>query len=270
MEFGLADGRPRRQEAGGTAVGFDLSGRVALVTGGTRGLGRAIALGLADAGADVIVSSRKPDACEQVAQEIRERGRQSLAHPCHVGRWEELDRLVDAAYERFGSVDVLVNNAGISPLYSRPEEITEELWDKVQAVNLKGPFRLAATVGARMAEGDGGSIINVSSIGAVRVTADILPYGAAKAGLIALTVGFADALGPKVRVNCIMAGPFLTDISKAWDMDKFQAQAARFPLRRAGRPEEIVGAALYFASDASSFTTGAVLAVDGGVVGAMP
>jgi NAD(P)-dependent dehydrogenase (short-subunit alcohol dehydrogenase family) len=269
MEFGLADGRPSREEdAGLAAVSFDLSGRVAMVTGGTRGLGRAIALGLADAGADVIVSSRKPDACEQVAREIRERGRQALGHPCHVGRWADLDRLVDAAYERFGRVDVLVNNAGISPLYSRPEEITEELWDKVQAVNLKGPFRLAATVGARMAGGEGGSIINVSSIGAVRVTADILPYGAAKAGLIALTVGFADALGPNVRVNCIMAGPFLTDISKGWDMDKFQAQATGFPLRRAGRPEEIVGAALYFASDASSFTTGAVLTVDGGVVGA--
>jgi NAD(P)-dependent dehydrogenase (short-subunit alcohol dehydrogenase family) len=249
---------------------FDLSKRVALVTGGTRGLGREIALGLADAGADVIVCSRKADACERVAQEIRDRGRQSLAHPCHVGRWGDLDRLVDAAYERFGRVDILVNNAGMSPLYPRPEEVTEELWDKVQAVNLKGPFRLTALIGAKMADGAGGSIINVSSIGAVRVTADILPYGAAKAGLIALTVGFADALGPKVRVNCIMAGPFLTDISRNWDMEKFEAQAASFPLRRGGRPEEIVGAALYFASHAASFTTGAVLTVDGGVVGAMP
>ena len=248
---------------------FDLGGRVALVTGGTRGLGREIALGLADAGADVIVASRKPESCEQVAREIRDRGRRALGHPCHVGRWEDLDRLVEAAYEQFGRVDVLVNNAGVSPLYPKPEEITEELWDKVQAVNLKGPFRLTATIGANMAAGDGGSIINISSIGAVRVTADIIPYGAAKAGLNALTVGFADAFGPKVRVNCIMAGPFLTDISRAWDMEKFDAQATSFPLRRGGRPEEIVGAALYFASDASSFTTGAVLTVDGGVVGAM-
>ena len=248
---------------------FDLSERVALVTGGTRGLGREIALGLADAGADVIVCSRKPEACEKVAQEIRDRGRQSLAHPCHVGRWQDLERLVEAAYERFDRVDILVNNAGMSPLYPRPEEITEELWDKVQAVNLKGPFRLTALIGARMADGDGGSIINISSIGAVRVTSDIIPYGAAKAGLIALTAGFADALGPKVRVNCIMAGPFLTDISRAWDMEKFADQAASFPLRRGGRPEEIVGAALYFASDASSFTTGSILAVDGGAAGAM-
>ena len=140
----VAANRAEREEDAVTAAGFDLSGRVALVTGGTRGLGRAIALGLADAGADVIVSSRKPEACEQVAREIRERGRQSLAHPCHVGHWQELDRLVEAAYERFGRVDVLVNNAGVSPLYSRPEEISEELWDKVQAVNLKGPFRADA------------------------------------------------------------------------------------------------------------------------------
>jgi NAD(P)-dependent dehydrogenase (short-subunit alcohol dehydrogenase family) len=246
---------------------FDLSGRVALVTGATRGLGREIALAFADAGADLVVSSRKAEACERLAEEVRAGGREVFAHACHVGRWDELGGLVDAAYASFGRVDILVNNAGMSPVYPRVEEITEELWDKVLAMNLKGPFRLSATIGARMADGDGGSIINISSIGAVRVTADILPYGAAKAGLNALTVGFANAFGPKVRVNCIMAGPFLTDISRAWDMEKFQAQAAGFPLRRGGRPEEIVGAALYFASDASSFTTGAVLTVDGGVTG---
>jgi len=249
---------------------FDLSGRVALVTGATRGLGREIALGLADAGADVVVTSRKASACEQVAQEIRDRGRASLAHPCHVGHWNELQPLAEAAYARFGRVDILVNNAGISPLYPTPEQISEELWDKVQAVNLKGPFRLTALIGARMADGEGGSVINISSIGAVRVSADILPYAAAKAGLGALTAGFANALGPKVRVNCIMAGPFLTDISRAWDMQRFEAQAAWFPLRRGGRAEEIVGAALYFASDASSFTTGSVLTVDGGVLRGTP
>jgi NAD(P)-dependent dehydrogenase (short-subunit alcohol dehydrogenase family) len=245
---------------------FDLTGRVALVTGGTRGLGREIALGIAEAGADVIVASRKAEACEQVAQEVRDRGRRSLGHACHVGKWEDVDRLVEASYEHFGRIDILVNNAGMSPLYPRPDEVTEELWDKVQAVNLKGPFRLTAAIGARMSDHAGGSIINVSSVGAVRVTSDIIPYGAAKAGLIAMTVGFADALGPNVRVNCILAGPFLTDISKGWDMERFRTQAAAYPLRRGGRPEEIVGAALYFASDASSFTTGAVLAVDGGMV----
>ena len=246
---------------------FDLSERIALITGATRGLGREMALAFADAGADVVVSSRKADACERVAEQIRSRGRRALAHACHMGDWNQIGTLVDAVYEHFGRVDILVNNAGMSPLYPDPAQISEELWDKVQAVNLKGPFRLSALVGSRMAQAGGGSIINISSIGAVRVSADILPYGAAKAGLNALTVGFADAFGPTVRVNCIMAGPFLTDISAAWDMEQFEAHAQSFPLRRGGRPDEIVGAALYFASEASSFTTGAVLTVDGGVLG---
>src|SRR3954449_8349572 len=131
--------------------------------------------------------------------------------------------------------------------------------------SLKGPFRLTALIGARMAEGDGGSIVNISSVGAIRPQPEYLPYAAAKAALNALTEGFAKALGPKVRVNCIMAGPFLTDISKAWDMDAFEARAkATIALRRGGEPGEIAGAALYFASAASSFCTGAVLRLDGG------
>jgi NAD(P)-dependent dehydrogenase (short-subunit alcohol dehydrogenase family) len=155
-------------------------------------------------------------------------------------------------------------------------DVSEELWDKVFAVNLKGPFRLSALVGERMAaaRGDGevggGSIINVSSTGAVRPTGDIIPYAAAKAGVNAMTVGLADALGPKVRVNAIMPGPFLTSISRDWDMDKLAQRTQAFPLRRAGKADEIAGAALYFASDASSFTTGTVLTVDGGAQWAMP
>ena len=243
---------------------FDLTGRVALVTGGTRGLGRAIIQTLAQAGADLIVSSRKQDACEEAAQEVRALGRHALAHCCHVGRWDEIDGLVDAAYAEFGRVDVLVNNAGIAPTYPNPQGVTEELWDKTLAVNLKGPFRLMSLVGERMQAGDGGSIVNITSIGGVRPTADILPYAAAKAGLNALTLGFADALGPKVRVNAVMPGPFLTDISRNWDHEAFADRAKTFPLRRAGAPDELSAAVLYFASDASSFTTGAVLAVDGG------
>lgn len=243
---------------------FDLTGRVALVTGGTRGLGRAIIRVLAQAGADVVVSSRKQDACEEAATEVRSLGRRALAHCCHVGRWTEIDALVDAAYEEFGRVDVLVNNAGIAPTYPSPQEVSEELWDKVLAVNLKGPFRLTALVGARMVAGDGGSVVNITSIGGVRPTHDILPYAAAKAGLNALTLGFADALGPKVRVNAVMPGPFKTDISRDWDHEAFAERARTFPLRRAGAPDELSAAVLYFATDASSFTTGAVLAVDGG------
>src|SRR5438093_5170433 len=189
---------------------FDLTGRVALVTGGSRGLGREMAPAFGRLGADVMTASRKQDACDVTADEIRRQaGRRALGRACHVGRWNELEDLVDAAYEHFGAVDILVNNAGMSPLYPSVEAVTEELWDKVLGVNLKGPFRLTALVGTRMAEGAGGSIVYISSIGAVRVSGDVLPYGAAKAGLNALTTGFADAFGPKVRVNCNMPGPFL-------------------------------------------------------------
>jgi NAD(P)-dependent dehydrogenase (short-subunit alcohol dehydrogenase family) len=249
---------------------FDLTGRIALVTGGTRGLGRAMVLGFAQAGADVIVSSRKQDACDRVAEEITALGRQCKGYACHMARWSDIDRLVERVYDDFGRVDILVNNAGISPLYADTASVTEELWDKVLGVNLKGPFRIIALVGSRMAAGEGGSIINISSIGSLRPNKDTIPYAAAKAGLNMLTAGFADAFGPKVRVNTIMPGPFYTDISAGWDHEAFDEQRKTFPLRRAGEPAELIGAALYFASDASSFTTGATLAVDGGAQWSLP
>jgi NAD(P)-dependent dehydrogenase (short-subunit alcohol dehydrogenase family) len=228
---------------------FDLTGKVALVTGGSRGLGREMVL-----------------ACQALAAQVEsELGRTALPVACHVGHWDDVGALADAAYERFGRVDVLVNNAGMSPLYESLESVTEELYDKVLAVNLKGPFRLSAIVGSRMAEGDGGSIINVSSMASMRPSPRELPYAAAKAGLNVITEGMARAFGPKVRVNCIVAGPFLTDISKSWDLPAFERAAKQtIALQRGGRPDEVVGAALYFASDASSFTTGALLRVDGG------
>jgi NAD(P)-dependent dehydrogenase (short-subunit alcohol dehydrogenase family) len=240
---------------------FDLSGRVAIVTGATRGLGRAIAGALTDAGAAVVVVSRKSDACERTAAEL---GGPTVAYPCHVGRWDDLDGLVEFAFAEFGHVDVLVNNAGVSPVYDRLSDVSEALFDKVLDVNLKGPFRLASLVGERMLAGAGGSIINVSSTGAVRPTRDIVPYAAAKAGVNAMTVGLAHAFGPTVRVNAIMPGPFLTSISARWDMELFAERARTFPLRRAGEASEIVGAALYLAGDASTYTTGTVLTVDGG------
>ncbi len=256
-----AGGGPGAASGGGV-----LSGKVALVTGGSRGLGRDMALAFAGAGADVVVASRKLQNCEEVAAEVEAMGRRALAVACHVGHWEELDGLVEQAYDAFGHVDVLVNNAGMSPLYEDLPSVTEELWDKVVGVNLKGPFRLTALVGTRMAAGShGGSIINVSSTGSLRPMPHMLPYDAAKAGLNTLTEGFAKAFGPTVRVNCIMAGPFLTDISKAWDQSTLDTGMRHHALQRAGQPEEIVGAALYFASDASSFTTGAILRVDGGI-----
>ncbi len=245
---------------------FDLTGKVALVTGGSRGLGRAMVLGFADAGADVIIASRKLDACQSVAAEVEARGRRALAVSTNVGRWEEIDGLVEAAYDTFGHVDVLVNNAGMSLLYGDLTEVTEAMWEKVVGLNLKGPFRLTALVGPRMVETGGGSIINISTTGSIRPAPFMLPYDAAKAGLNAVTVGFAHAYGPTVRVNCIMAGPFMTDVTKEWDLEAFEAAAkARHALQRGGQPDEIVGAALYVASAASSYTTGAILRVDGGI-----
>ena len=244
---------------------FRLSGRVALVTGGSRGLGRAMVQGFAQAGADVAIVARHLEPCQALADEIvRTTGRRALPYACHVGHWDELPALVDEVYRCFGRVDVLVNNAGMSPRYDRVEDVSEDLFDKVVGVNLKGPFRLAALVGSRMAAGGGGSIINISSTGAVRPRADIIPYAAAKAGLNAITVGFAHAFGPTVRCNAIMAGTFLTDVSKSWDPVAFASRAETFASKRGGQPEEIVGAALYLATDASSFTTGTILTVDGG------
>jgi NAD(P)-dependent dehydrogenase (short-subunit alcohol dehydrogenase family) len=247
-------------------LSFDLSGKVALVTGGSRGLGHAIVLGLARCGADIVIASRKLDACERTAGEVRRQtGREALPVACHIGDWKQIEALVERAYARFGRVDILVNNAGMSPLYPSLDGVTEELWDKVAAVNLKGPFRLSALVGTRMAAGSGGSIVNISSNAAIRPNPTELPYAAAKAGLNNLTAGLAQAFAPSVRVNCVMPGPFRTDISHAWDMETMQGLLdAKYAIKRLGEPEEIVAAVLYFASDLSSYTTGAVLAVDGG------
>jgi len=247
---------------------FDLTDRVAVVTGGSRGLGREMVLGLARAGADVVIASRRLEACEAVAAEVRETtGRRALAVACHVGRWEDVGALAEAAYAQLGRVDVLVNNAGMSPVYPDVGAISEELWDKVLDVNLKGPFRLTAIVGERMRRDGGGSIVNVSSVAASHPRPEVVPYAAAKAGVNAITEAFAHAFGPTVRVNCIVPGAFLTDVAAAWDMEAFERQAEGFALRRGGEPREIVGTLLYLASDASSYTTGALLPVDGGYRG---
>jgi len=245
---------------------FDLTGKVALVTGGSRGLGREMCLGFAAAGATVAVASRKLDACVALAEEITaSTGVKATGFSANVARWDDCSRLVDEVYATFGTVDVLVNNAGSSPLYPSLAEVGEDLFDKVIALNLKGPFRLAALIGTRMAAGGGGSIINISTVGAVRPETNAIPYCAAKAGLNNLTVGLALEFAPTVRVNCIMPGMFLTDISKAWP-ETVSQQLRRLPLQRGGEPSEIVGAALYLASPASSYTTGTILTVDGGLV----
>ncbi|MEY4229183.1 MAG: hypothetical protein RLZZ362_32 [Actinomycetota bacterium] len=244
---------------------FDMSGKVAVVTGGSRGLGREMVLAFAERGADVVIASRKLENCEAVADEVRALGRRALPFAYHAASWQGADDLAAAAYAEFGRVDVLVNNAGMSPLYPSVDAVTEDLYDKVMGVNLKGPFRLSAVMGTRMVADGGGSIIFVSSIASQRPSPTELVYGPAKAGLNALTYGLARTLGPTVRVNCIVPGPFLTDISKAWDLEQFDRNARNaFALERGGEPHEIVGAALYFATAAGSYTTGTTLNVDGG------
>jgi len=241
---------------------FDLSGKVALVTGGSRGLGRAISLGLADHGADVIVVSRKLESCQAVAAEVEAKGRRALALAGHMGRWAEIDAVVEQAYAAFGRIDILVNNAGMSPVAGSSVETEERLVDSVLALNFKGPFRMTALVGSRMAAGEGGAIVNISSVGSLRPTPEIAPYAGAKAALNAITTAHAMEFAPKVRVNAVLPGSFRTDIAKHWPADKEASTPAA--MKRFGEPEEIVTTILYLASDHSRFTTGAMIRVDGG------
>ena len=245
------------------SVSIDLSGRVAVVTGGSRGLGLEMSRALSRAGANVVVASRNAETCEAVAEQLTDTyGVRALGVGAHVGQWDGVEDAVETVLNEFGRIDILINNAGIAPQYDSLETATELLFDKTVDVNLKGPFRLSTLVAPRMEQG--GSIINVSSIASVRPKTTDLIYAAAKSGLNVMTKGLAQAYGPRVRCNTIMAGPFLTEISEAWYTDEWRERAKSFPLGRAGNPDEIVGTALYFASDLSSFTTGTVLPVDGG------
>jgi len=241
---------------------FDLSGKVALVTGGSRGLGLAMVGAFAAHGADVIIASRKLENCEEAAKEVRALGRKALAVAAHVGRWDDIDRLIDTAYAEFGRIDILVNNAGMSPPCPS-DQVTEKLFDSVVNLNFKGPFRLAAQIGKRMFDGDGGCIINISSSGALVPLPGVVPYSGAKAALNAMSVSLAHEYAPKVRVNTISAGPFLTDIAKSWPEE--QREHVPNAMKRGGRPDEVVTSALFFASPHSSFVTGALLRCDGGI-----
>ncbi|MGV0794877.1 SDR family NAD(P)-dependent oxidoreductase [Mycolicibacterium sp. XJ1819] len=245
---------------------YDLADRVVLITGGSRGLGRQMAMAAAAHGADVVIASRDKASCTAVATEIeRTTGRVALPYGVHVGRWDQVDRLVETSYARFGRIDVLINNAGMSPTYTSLPAVTEKLFDAVINVNLKGPFRLAALIGERMVADGRGSIINVSSTASIRPRPDVAPYAAAKAGLNAMTEALALAYGPTVRVNTLMAGPFRTDATANWDPRATAKFVAGHALRRVGDPDEVVGATLFLASDASSYTTGSVVRADGGI-----
>jgi len=242
-----------------------LDGKVALVTGATRGLGRAMAFALSQAGATVIVSSRKADQCEAVAREITE-ATGTPAHPLalHVGDWDSIELAVDSIVADHGSIDIVVNNAGIAPLAPSALEVSEALFTKTIDVNLKGPFRLMAVAGDRMARAGGGSIINISSIGAERPSPPEATYAAAKNGLNALTRAFAQEYAPTVRVNCIMPGAFASDMAADWDSEFLGLVTGRLPAGRLGDPSELAGMVVHLASDQAGYTTGALIPVDGG------
>ena len=241
---------------------FDLTGKVAAITGGSRGLGRQMAHAFAKRGADIVIASRKLDACEAVADEVRSLGQRALPVALDASKWDAMDAFADNIYDKWGRIDILVNNAGKSPAVPS-HEVTEKLFDMVVDLNFKGPFRLAASVAQRMKASGGGVIINVSSSGALVPLPWAVPYSGAKAALNSVTESLAREYGPDVRVNTISAGPFLTDISKAWSEEA--REKSDNSLERPGKPEEIVTTALYLASPASSFTTGAVIRCDGGM-----
>jgi NAD(P)-dependent dehydrogenase (short-subunit alcohol dehydrogenase family) len=248
-----------------TIPSLEATGKVVVVTGGSKGLGRAMALGFGEAGADVVVSSRKLEACEVVADEIRSMGRRALAVRAHVGDWDHCAALIDATVAEFGRIDVLVNNAGIAPVPPSLLDVTPDLFDKTIGVNLRGPLRLTALAAEHMP--GGGSVINISSTASQHPSAVTVVYAAAKAGLNALTKAAAVEYGPRgIRVNAIVCGMFHTDsLHASLPSDDLQAQmAARISLRRIAGADEIVGTALYLASAASSYMTGELIVLDGG------
>jgi NAD(P)-dependent dehydrogenase (short-subunit alcohol dehydrogenase family) len=247
---------------------FDLTGKVAVVTGASRGLGKAISLGLAGAGADVVASSRTLSACEAVAKEIEALGSRALPLECDVADWGDIEGLVESTYARFGRCDVLVNNAGITQSPRPLTDTTSEFFDQFYGVNVKGPMRLANLLAPRMGEAGGGSIVNVITMGALKPGGYLGMYCSSKAAMKALTRVMAEEWAPMaVRVNAIAPGPFMTDMLR--DLEKetpgFIEYSADVTLqKRVADPDEIVGAVLFLASDASTYVTAQTLSVCGG------
>jgi NAD(P)-dependent dehydrogenase (short-subunit alcohol dehydrogenase family) len=249
---------------------FDLSGRVAIVTGSNKGIGRAMVQGLAEAGATVVVSSRKQELCDQVAEEVIEStGAKAIGLACHVGDWEAVPAFISEVHARLGRIDVLVNNAGINPSNVAPSAMTLDYWRKVFSVNLEGPLRTSQVVAPIMREQGGGSIINVASMGAYHPGASICAYGASKAGLVNLTKSMAQEWAPwRIRVNVLAPGPMESDMVEGAERARpgYKDMLATVNLmRRVAAAAEIVGPVLYLASDASSFVTGDEIAVCGGM-----
>jgi NAD(P)-dependent dehydrogenase (short-subunit alcohol dehydrogenase family) len=249
---------------------FDLTGKIAIVTGSTKGIGRAMASGLARAGASVVVSSRKQDLCEQVASEIEaETGAATLGLACHVGDWDAVPGFVEQVTARFGRIDVLVNNAAITPTRLTVSEITRDVWQKIFSVNVEGPLRMAQCVAPVMRDHDGGSIVNIASMAAYSGGPGVCAYGASKAALVNLTKSMAQEwVSWGIRVNVLSPGPFLSEMVEGAERNApgFKDMIANGTLmKRVADPAEVVGPVLYLASDASSFVTGDDLSVSGGM-----
>jgi NAD(P)-dependent dehydrogenase (short-subunit alcohol dehydrogenase family) len=249
---------------------FDLSGRVAIVTGSTKGIGRAMVQGLAEAGASVVVSSRKQELCDQVAQEITDStGATAIGLACHMGEWDHIPSFVEQVHDRLGRIDVVVNNAGINPAHKTPSEMDLEYWRKVFAVNLEGPLRLGQLVAPIMRPQGGGSIINIATMAAYSGGSSICAYGASKAALINLTKSMAQELASwNIRVNALAPGPFLSEMVEGAERTSpgyKDMMTTLTYMRRIADPTEIVGPVLYLASDASSFVTGDEISVSGGM-----
>jgi NAD(P)-dependent dehydrogenase (short-subunit alcohol dehydrogenase family) len=249
---------------------FDLTGKVAVVTGSTKGIGRAMVEGLAGAGATVVVSSRKQDLCEQVAKEVEAAtGSRALPLACHVGEWDAIPRFVETVIYELGRIDVLVNNAGITP--SRLVVSTMELgvWRKIFNVNVEGPLRTAQCVAPIMRDNGGGSIVNIGSMAGYSGGPGVCAYGASKAALINLTKSMAQEWAPwNVRVNVLSPGPFVSEMVEGAERNApgFKNMIAAGTLQqRVAAPSEVVGPVLYLASDASSFVTGDDISVSGGM-----
>jgi len=247
---------------------FDLSGKVALITGSTRGIGKSIAQEMARAGARVVISSRKAEACEQVRAEFEKEGFEVLAQPCNVSRKEELQSLVDATRKRWGRIDIAVSNAASNPYYGPLAAIPDDAFDKIFNNNVKSVLWLASMTLPGMAELGGGSYITVGSIGGIIANTVIGAYGMSKAADHMLVKNLAAEWGPKnVRVNAIAPGLIKTDFAKAlWEDPTRRAEReAATPLRRLGEPRDIGGIAVFLASDAAAFITGQCIVADGGV-----
>jgi NAD(P)-dependent dehydrogenase (short-subunit alcohol dehydrogenase family) len=249
---------------------FDLTGKVAIVTGSTKGIGRAMASGLAQAGASVVVSSRKQELCDKVAAEVAaETGAETLGLACHVGDWDAIPGFVDHVREQFGHIDVLVNNAAITPTRLTVSEITRDVWQKIFSVNVEGPLRMAQCVAPVMREHGGGSIVNIASMAAYSGGPGVCAYGASKAALVNLTKSMSQEwVSWGIRVNVLSPGPFLSEMVEGAERNApgFKDMiAAGTLMQRVADPPEIVGPVLYLASDASSFVTGDDISVSGGM-----